>query len=67
MMKTTKADYDLEIITLYLIIFFCLFYILVSLPEIIHGEPICDRRSTFQAHLASINNRKQVRLKYNYF
>ena len=32
------------------------------LPEIIHGEPICDRKSTFQGHLAPIKTRKQVNI-----
>lgn len=30
------------------------------LSEIFHGEAICDRKSTFQGHLAPIKNRKQV-------
>lgn len=31
-----------------------------ELPEIKHGEPITDRRSTFQPHLAMVVTPKQV-------
>ncbi|XP_038664492.1 protein IMPACT isoform X2 [Scyliorhinus canicula] len=33
-----------------------------QLPPIIHGEPITDRRSTFQAHLAPVVTPNQVKL-----
>jgi hypothetical protein len=42
---------------------FSLFYWLnldEIVSEIFHGEAICDRKSTFQGHLAPIKNRKQV-------
>ena len=31
-------------------------------PVIVHGEPLTDRKSTFQAHAAVINRRQEVRL-----
>ncbi|XP_078001157.1 protein IMPACT-B-like [Glandiceps talaboti] len=34
-------------------------------PDIIHGEPTTDRRSTFQGHLAKVTNVKQVKLVLN--
>ncbi|XP_028416771.1 protein IMPACT-like [Dendronephthya gigantea] len=30
-------------------------------PEILHGEPITDRKSTFQAHLAKVNSEQDVK------
>lgn len=33
---------------------------MLELPNIIHGEPVCDRKSTFQAHLAVVKSRQQV-------
>lgn len=33
---------------------------LTSTPEIIHGEPIMDRKSTFQAHLAIIKRQEEI-------
>ncbi|XP_056377710.1 protein IMPACT isoform X1 [Hyla sarda] len=32
-----------------------------EIPSVVHGEPISDRRSTFQAHLAPVNNPGQVK------
>ena len=29
-------------------------------PEIFHGEPVSDRRSTFQGHIAKVNDKKEV-------
>lgn len=37
-------------------------YLGEELPDIKHGEPITDRRSTFQPHLANVVTPKQVRL-----
>ena len=31
-----------------------------SLPEILHGEPITDRKSTFQAHLVKVTSEEEV-------
>ena len=33
-----------------------------NVPEIFHGEPLTDHRSTFQAHLAKVESVKQVKL-----
>lgn len=33
-----------------------------SLPDILHGEPIIDKKSVFQAHLARITSEKQIPL-----
>lgn len=32
-----------------------------NLPEIVHGEPITDRKSTFQAHLVKVSSEQDVR------
>ena len=29
-------------------------------PDIIHGEPVTDRKSTFQAHAAAVTSRQEV-------
>jgi len=29
-------------------------------PEIFHGEPIMDRKSTFQCHLAGVTSKQEV-------
>nr|XP_033789742.1 protein IMPACT isoform X2 [Geotrypetes seraphini] len=36
-----------------------------ELPPVKHGEPITDRRSTFQAHLAPVIHPKQVKMVLN--
>ncbi|XP_075441052.1 protein IMPACT isoform X2 [Ascaphus truei] len=36
-----------------------------ELPPIMHGEPITDRRSSFQAHLSPVVSPKQVKLVLN--
>lgn len=30
-------------------------------PGILHGEPLTDRKSTFQAHVASVRTKQEVR------
>ena len=32
----------------------------IQCPDIAHGEPLTDRRSTFQAHLARVTSTEQV-------
>ena len=34
----------------------------VQIPTIIHGEPITDRRSTFQAHIAAVSQVSEVKV-----
>ncbi len=36
-----------------------------SCPEILHGQPLTDRKSTFQAHLARVTAVEEVSA-YNY-
>ena len=30
-------------------------------PDILHGEPLTDRKSTFQAHVAAVRTKQEVR------
>lgn len=31
-------------------------------PDIVHGEPLTDRKSTFQAHAATVYSKQEVRV-----
>ena len=33
-----------------------------STPEILHGEPLTDRKSTFQAHIATVHSVEEVKM-----
>lgn len=35
-------------------------------PAILHGEPLTDRKSTFQAHVAMVTTTQEVRTKWSW-